>query len=159
METRKYPHQSGWERLRHTLIINATPGTTPYHEERPSSPDFFLKSKEFGLYIECPNFWDSRLRDRSPKHQAMKDNGACIDESHSMIANKRVVPFYFFRNCLFSVNLIPFSIQESVKELLKTTPWFIQWTEQWGLSAAAVSGDYWAGREGPCTCRPVCALG
>lgn len=44
----KYPHRKWWERWRHILVINPTPGRVPYDQEGAPTTSFSLRSKELG---------------------------------------------------------------------------------------------------------------
>lgn len=52
------------------------------------TPNFFLRSKGFGPYIEYPNFYGCHPIDRSPNHLFLTARGVGFHESYRTTANK-----------------------------------------------------------------------
>ena len=82
--TRKNPHWSPWERLRHSLAINPTPVAATHNWEGTETLSFSLRNKGFEPHICHPSFYDLHLRDELLKHLALKANGACVHKTHRL---------------------------------------------------------------------------
>lgn len=80
---RKYPHKNRQERLRHTLVRKPAPAEVPYNSEGTQ-----LSASVWGAKNEYLGSQDSYLRNRPPKHLALKANRAWV--SKTSVSNKAV---------------------------------------------------------------------